>query len=179
MPEKLTDAEHLKRMKFTCDWMFSGGHFDSVLAGSITPLSARQHPTDPNIAFATFSCIVTPILCNAGGNLHGGAVALIFDLCTSLAVMPVSREGFWDTGHFSRTLNCTYLRPAPQGTELIVECEIVHLGKNMGELRGSMRRKDNGKLCYVCEHGKAKVKFPSMATLAEEERIRKETVAKL
>jgi acyl-coenzyme A thioesterase 13 len=84
-----------------------------------------------------------------------------------MTVGVVAREGFWDSGHVSRTLNCTYLRPAPEGTELIVECEIVHLGKSLAELRGVMRRKDNGKVCYICEHGKAKVDFSPMRDRVE------------
>jgi acyl-coenzyme A thioesterase 13 len=83
--------------------------------------------TETEPARATFSLKVPLSLCNGGGNLHGGAVALIFDICTSVAVIVSSREGYWDSGHVSRTLNCTYLRPAPEGTELIVEAEVCVL----------------------------------------------------
>ena len=121
------------------------------------PVAAHIDPQDPNIGHTTFALTVPRSLCNAGGNLHGGAVALIFDMCTSMSVSVCAREGFWDTGHVSRTLNCTYLRPAPEGTELLVESEVVHLGKSQAALKGVMRRKDDGKICYTCEHGKAKV----------------------
>jgi uncharacterized protein (TIGR00369 family) len=110
-------------------------------------------------------------LCNAGGNLHGGAVALVFDMCTSMAVAPVSREGFWDTGHVSRTLNCTYLRPAPEGTVLLVECEVVHLGKTLAQLKGVMRRKSDGMVCYTCEHGKAKVVWKNQLNADKESKL--------
>jgi acyl-coenzyme A thioesterase 13 len=95
-------------------------------------------------------------LCNASGSIHGGAVATLFDICTSLTVAAVVRDGFWDTGHVTRTLNCTYLRPAPEGTTLLIESEIVHLGKQLGQLKGVMRRKEDGAVCYTCEHGKAR-----------------------
>jgi acyl-coenzyme A thioesterase 13 len=143
-------------------------YFDSVLRNHMNVISASRHPTDDTIGYATFELTVPRTLCNAGDNLHGGAVALIFDMCTSMAVATVSREGFWDSGHVSRTLNCTYLRPAPVGTVLLVECEIVHLGKSLAELRGVMRRKKDGKVCYICEHGKVKVDFASMRARAEE-----------
>jgi acyl-coenzyme A thioesterase 13 len=98
-------------------------------------------------------------------------------LCTTLAVIPCSTPQFWPTGHFSRTLSCTYLRPAALHTDLIIECEVVHLGKNLGELKGTIRRADNGKLCYLASHGKARVNFPSLLTLAEKDRDAKKTVA--
>ena len=96
---------------------------------------------------------VLPELCNQTGNMHGGAVAMILDNLTSLPIAAVSSKGFWDMGHVSRTINCTYLRPAPMNTKCTVETEIVHLGKGAGMLRGVIKNAD-GKVCYTCEHGK-------------------------
>jgi acyl-coenzyme A thioesterase 13 len=42
---------------------------------------------------------------------------------------------------------------------LLIECEVVHLGKRMGMLKGVMRRKDNGAVCCTCEHQKAVAEF--------------------
>ena len=57
---------------------------------------------NPNDARTVFSFVVPPELCNAGGTLHGGAVALIFDITTSIAIRACCREGFWDFAHVSR-----------------------------------------------------------------------------
>jgi hypothetical protein len=58
------------------------------------------------------ACAVSPLVVSdeqklnfsldMGNNLHGGAVALIFDITTSMAIQVCTREGFWDTGHVSR-----------------------------------------------------------------------------
>jgi acyl-coenzyme A thioesterase 13 len=87
----------------------------------------------------------------------------IFDICTSTTMAAPSREGFWDTGHVSRTLNCTYLRPAPEGSKVYVESQVVHLGKRMGVSTGTMRIGSvDGKLAYTCEHGKATIGSSSL-----------------
>jgi acyl-coenzyme A thioesterase 13 len=85
--------------------------------------------------------------------MHGGAVALVLDNLTSLVISAVNHKGFWDLGHVSRTINCTYLRPAPINSKCIVECEIVHLGKGAGMLRGVIKN-EKGQVLYTCEHGK-------------------------
>lgn len=119
-------------------------------------MSASIDPTDQNHGFATFGMKVPLSLCNAGGNLHGGAVSLIFDMCTSMALSAIAREGFWDTGHVTRSLNCIYMRPATEGTELIIENEVTHVGKTMAQLKGVMRRKDNGKICMTLLNGRGR-----------------------
>lgn len=107
--------------------------------------------------------IVTHSLSRISENLHGGAVALIFDICTSTAITAVSHDGFWDSGHVSRTLNCTYLRPAAMDTKVYVISEIVHLGKRQGLTKGEIRLgSEDGKIAYTCEHGKAAVGSSSL-----------------
>ncbi|OAL57058.1 Thioesterase/thiol ester dehydrase-isomerase [Pyrenochaeta sp. DS3sAY3a] len=127
--------------------------------------SVHYNPTsnNPFDVRTVFSFVVPRQLCNMTGNLHGGAVALIFDITTSTAISACSKEGFWDTGHVSRSLNCTYLRPAPEGSTVYVESWVVHLGKRMGSTMGVMRvGAPDGKICYTCEHGKASVGSSSL-----------------
>ena len=57
---------------------------------------------NPHDARTVFSFTVPKQMCNMGGSLHGGAVALIFDITTSMAISACSSEGFWDSGHVSR-----------------------------------------------------------------------------
>ena len=66
---------------------------------SVTYSPSKGHPHDSR---AVFNFEVTEELCNLGANLHGGAVAMIFDVLTSVTVSPCIREGFWDMGHVSR-----------------------------------------------------------------------------
>lgn len=110
---------------------------------------------------------------NFSNNLHGGAQATIFDICTSVAFAPIAKPGFWMFGGVSRTLNCTYLRPAPVGETVIVDVEVirqseyhekelltdmskvVHAGKRLALTRGEMKRKSDGAIISTCEHNKA------------------------
>jgi len=68
--------------------------------------SVTFEPTekDPHNARSVFSFVVPSELCNMRGDLHGGAVALIFDITTSITINAVNRDGFWDTGMFFMTI---------------------------------------------------------------------------
>jgi acyl-coenzyme A thioesterase 13 len=90
--------------------------------------------------------------------------------------MPISKPGFWRFS-VSRTLNVTYMRPIPEGEVVLIESEVVHAGKNLGRrmrsqsseclltllasLRGSMRRKSDGAVLTLCEHGKVNIDPPA------------------
>lgn len=92
--------------------------------------------------------------CNRLGNAHGGQVASLFDFVTSMPMTLINKPGFWFWLGVSRTLNVTYLKPIPMGEEILVEAEILSIGKRLTTVRGTMRRASDGTLLTVCEHGK-------------------------
>lgn len=109
-------------------------------------------------AVVTFSFPVKKFYTNIMGSLHGGAQATIFDALTTLALQAVAEpeKGQWlEGGGVSRTLNVTYLRPAPIGEKILCECEIVHAGKRLCFLRGVMKRERDGAIISTCEHNKS------------------------
>ncbi|KAF4592476.1 Acyl-coenzyme A thioesterase 13 [Ophiocordyceps camponoti-floridani] len=105
----------------------------------------------------TFSYTVQPDHCNRMRNLHGGAAATLYDYCTTLVLVSVSRPGFWNYLGVSRSLNVTYLRPAPCDEEVLIECHLLQVGKRLATLTGTMRRKSDGEILSTCEHGKANI----------------------
>ncbi|KAF3942144.1 hypothetical protein ABW19_dt0206932 [Dactylella cylindrospora] len=118
----------------------------------LTPIHATLTP-NPTL---TFTFPVHKKYCNLAGNLHGGATATMFDIATTFAVTLINSDTFWRTFGVSRTLNCTYLRAAPAGTQTTVKCEILSIGKNLTHMRGEMRD-EQGRLLAICEHGKVNV----------------------
>lgn len=120
----------------------------------------------PTHAIATFAFKVERFYCNASGNLHGGAQAFMFDMCTSLVVQAIARQpgsgiksdlDSWMNGGVSRTLSVNYLRPAPEGEDVLMECEVVQMGKKLALLRGVLKRERDGAIISTCDHNKAAV----------------------
>lgn len=108
-------------------------------------------------ARATYTFSVTRFYCNGSGNLHGGAQSTFYDLCTSLTLQAIGKPGFWINGGVSRVLTVNYLRPAPEGTELELDTEVVAAGKTLALLRGVLKRANDGAPISTCEHNKAAV----------------------
>lgn len=131
----------------------------SSSSSSTSPTASSYNP------WCTFAFTVLPHHCNRLGNLHGGCTATLFDWCTSVSLALVSAPGFWTFLGVTRTLNVTYLRPAPAGTEVEIRCEVVQAGKRLATLRGVITRKDNGAVVAVCEHGKVNIDPPASSKM--------------
>lgn len=113
--------------------------------------------TSPKTSTAVFRFRVERFYCNASGNLHGGAQATIYDVLTSLAVQAIGTRTFWLNAGVSRNLEVTFLRPAPLGTILLCDVELMHTGKSLAFMRGVIKREDNGAIISVGKHDKAVV----------------------
>ncbi|KAH7039835.1 HotDog domain-containing protein [Microdochium trichocladiopsis] len=134
---------------------------------SILPhLTLESHSADGPHPAVTLRFAVKPEHCNDLNNMHGGCTATLFDFATTMPIMLISKPGFWEYLGVSRTLNTTYLRPIPCGTSIIVEADILQIGKRMTTTRGSMHAINEdgskGAVLAVCEHGKACVDPPKM-----------------
>ncbi|KAI0592776.1 HotDog domain-containing protein [Biscogniauxia sp. FL1348] len=146
-------------------------------------LSVVSHSTDPSEhPRVTFRFTPQPQHSNAINSVHGGCTATLFDgkwetqslwyhataansshfcstECTTMALLLISRPGFWRYFGVSRTLNVTYLRPVPIGEPVDVECEIVQVGKRLAVVRAVARAaagpgEKKGPVLAICEHGK-------------------------
>ncbi|KAK2028053.1 thioesterase superfamily protein [Colletotrichum zoysiae] len=133
----------------------AGNFASSSWMGPLTPSISLVSTSLAPAPSATFAFTVRPEHCNRSGNLHGGAAATLFDALTTMALALVNdRPGYWQLLGVSRTLACSYLRPAPAGEECLVECEIVQVGRLLCHLRGTLRRKRDGSVLATCEHHK-------------------------
>lgn len=119
-------------------------------------LSISQEKQSVQYAFT-----VEPVLCNKLGNLHGGAASTLFDTLTTTALLTIAEPGYWDTLGVSRTLTITFLRPLPLGTKVFLDCEVVAAGKNLANIKGTMRKAD-GKVCVTCIHDKVALAGPKL-----------------
>ncbi|KAH8774869.1 HotDog domain-containing protein [Hyaloscypha finlandica] len=123
---------------------------------SLDFVSATASPAGRTV----FRLTVLPSHCNRLGNLHGGCTATVFDICTSTALAPIAKPGYWQYAGVSRGLSVTYLKPVPVGEKVLVDSEVVSAGKRMCVLRGTMRRESDGEVLALCEHGKVSIDPP-------------------
>jgi acyl-coenzyme A thioesterase 13 len=96
---------------------------------------------------------VLPFYGNRMSNMHGGALALVFDMCTTICTGPIARKDFWWFGGVSRKLDVTYLRPVKVGSIIVIECEVLQIGRRLATIRGVVRDVSNPKplvlLCHL------------------------------
>lgn len=100
--------------------------FDYELCQAMTLVSASFAPKPRLVSRLT----VTPAMCNPSGTLHGGAIATLFDVCTTMALATARK---WEVPGVTRTLSTTCLVPVYPGQEIEIEAEVVQVGKKLGK----------------------------------------------
>lgn len=66
--------------------------YDRHVMANAKLVDASSHPTST----AVFELEITDNYANLNNVMHGGAAGVIFDMCTTSALGPVARPGFWE-----------------------------------------------------------------------------------
>ena len=75
-----------------------------------------------------FEFLIDERYSNINGVMHGGAAGVIFDMCTTTALGPLAKPGFWEYASFSFTiilLPLTVLGKIPTNCRS-VSSEVLH-----------------------------------------------------
>ncbi|KAI8099571.1 HotDog domain-containing protein [Halteromyces radiatus] len=91
--------------------------------------------------------------CNQLGNLHGGCVATLIDICTSFVTLAHEGKSKWRSMGVSTDLSVSYFLGIPAGETIRIVCTANRIGKNLASIR-SMIYNSNGQICYSGSHTK-------------------------
>jgi acyl-coenzyme A thioesterase 13 len=137
--------------------------YDLDVMTSVKLVDASTTPSS-----STFEFTITAAYSNLNHVMHGGAAGVIFDMCTTSALGPCSKPGYWDfLGGVTRSLNLSYLKAVPVGTRVRIESTVVQAGRTMAMIRGRMVSLDGKTVYCTCEHHKVAV--PSKGEYLTEE----------
>ena len=124
---------------------------DAVAAGTYdaAPLRRCSRPRFPRRGAFECELEVTSELTNRFGTLHGGCVATLVDVLTTVALLTMTTRG-----GVSTDLSCSYCAPARLGERVTVTCEVVKMGKTLAWMECRVRRKGDGETVATGRHTK-------------------------
>jgi len=147
---KAVEAIFERYLLISASQNFNG--FDKHIMENVKLIDASPKGT------VTFEFLIDERYTNINGVMHGGAAGVIFDMCTTTALGPLAKPGFWDfLGGVTRTLNISYLKAIPLGTKVRIHSEVCQVGKTMAMIRGIMTSQDGKTIFCTCEHHKVNV----------------------
>lgn len=131
--------------------------------------SQEEIATTHELSTTIWRVRLVPELGNWYGNTHGGAICTLFDVLTSLALIPHARENYWTNGGLTQSLSCRYIRPIMTSAEkdeyIAVVAHVTNISKRTAVVRGVMRRYNAdgslGEVLAICSnHDKVAVAYP-------------------
>lgn len=118
--DALSDLKDAFDPKAIATGLYRESHFITPCIREMEIISAaRPSSTSASIVYRL---PVTQDILNPTGSMHGGAIATLYDVCTTWLLFLV--EGWKPVLGTTRSLNCVYLRPAREGDFVRVECEV-------------------------------------------------------
>ncbi|KAG2217926.1 hypothetical protein INT45_012589 [Circinella minor] len=87
------------------------------------------------------------------GNIHGGCVATLIDICSSLAILTYEGKGGWFFVGVSTDLTVSYMSGIAAGQTCRLECDVQRVGQSLANIYIKVYNKD-GKFCYSRSHTK-------------------------
>ncbi|KAI7892310.1 HotDog domain-containing protein [Mucor mucedo] len=90
--------------------------------------------------------------CNQLSNLHGGCVATLIDMCSSVALL-VAGGKQWQIIGISTDLSISYLRGIAEGETIHIVCEVQRVGKTLASIYTKIYDGQN-RLSYTGSHTK-------------------------
>ena len=94
---------------------------------------------------------VTPCITNRLDTLHGGAMATIVDVVTTLALATISPDRLG----VSININTTYIRPVPVGDYAIIDASVTRVGKSVANLEACIKIERNNAVACKGTHLKS------------------------
>ena len=129
-------------------------NFDLPFTKTIQVVSAKADVPPNATATATFTGTIPIEYVNnhgPGREIHGGAVAMFFDNTTSCALLACSR--YWGQG-VTRSMNVQYFAAPRAGDRIVIEAEVLHIGKAVATIQGVLRRASDDVVLAMCVHEK-------------------------
>ncbi|KAF2208660.1 hypothetical protein CERZMDRAFT_48715 [Cercospora zeae-maydis SCOH1-5] len=102
-----------------------------------------------------FELEIARFMCSVVGPAHGGCLATVAAITTTMAAAPLCREGYWEFGGVSNILTITFLRPVLQNSVIVIEAMVRNAGKRLCAIECIMRDKATGKVLVLAQHNKA------------------------
>lgn len=101
-------------------------------------------------------------MCNPTMNAHGGFIAWLVDVCSSLPVLACSTQGRWATAGVSTSIHTQYLHAIPLGTKVKVVSSLMRVAKSTAWIEIRVLDRDSGRLLAFATHVKQDTPAPKL-----------------
>ena len=154
MPGKVASAsERIETFIGGYEKIMPSNNFDMSFSRAVSVVSASTDAQN-GTAKAVFQFTIPREYINnpeTGGEIHGGAIATFFDNLTSATLLSSTR--YFGQG-VTRNMNVTYFRPPRVGEQVVIEAEVLQIGKRFATVQGFMKRESDGAVLAMCIHEK-------------------------